>query len=369
MRLLFFGDIFLINANNVKIGNELAQFIEHSDYRIVNFEAPITTDNACSIHKSGPNIAQDPNSIKWIEDNGFNIISFANNHILDFGEKAYYNTLKSFKNSDTFGSGSVTEAYEPLIVSKDNIKIGFLAATHKEFGCHTEISDDKTIGAAWIGDPRFFNAIATAKQRCDKLYIFAHAGVEFLDIPLPEWRNFYSRLIDLGADGVIASHPHVPQGIEYYNGKPIVYSLGNFIFQRTDDKYPKHWNTGIIFEIEISEKDINYSIIPISYSPAENIVEIDNSEETKSHIAYLNDALLKGNYDKILDQSIELLAPQYGYMFSTSNYFKPNLSLRFCKNIIRPFLNRTYDQIDCYNLFNCESHRWVMQRLLSKNKL
>ena len=84
------------------------------------------------------------------------------------------------------------------------------------------------------------------------LIVQVHAGVELLDVPIPEWRAKYRQLIDLGADVVIAHHPHVMQGIEEYKGKLICYSLGNFYFD-----YPSNhpqWNTGAMLTLDFQHK-------------------------------------------------------------------------------------------------------------------
>src|SRR5690606_3657601 len=113
----------------------------------------------------------------------------------------------------------------------NGIKIGFFAGTSCDFSALKDKWTDKDkVGCSWINQIQVNNIIRTAKEQCDHLIILSHGGIEFMDVPLPEWRDRYRELIDLGADAVIGTHPHVPQGIEIYNKKPIFYSLGNFYF-------------------------------------------------------------------------------------------------------------------------------------------
>ena len=72
--------------------------------------------------------------------------------------------------------------------------------------------------------------IRKGREDCDYLVVYIHWGIERNDMPEEYQRQIGKQCIDAGADLVIGSHPHVLQGIEYYNGKPIVYSLGNYVF-------------------------------------------------------------------------------------------------------------------------------------------
>ena len=80
------------------------------------------------------------------------------------------------------------------------------------------------------------------KKELDYLFILPHDGIEYIDIPMPETIARYRDFIDYGADGVIGAHPHCPQGWEEYKGKPIFYSLGNFLFNSKEGYDYRAWN-------------------------------------------------------------------------------------------------------------------------------
>lgn len=116
------------------------EIIASGDFNSINFEAPIPPPHpyhqfinkilwvlACMIEwqgfpKSGPSLSQDNEGPKWLEANGFGIVSVANNHIMDYGEGAMEYTKSSFSSSLVFGAGSWTEAYSPCIIDKDGAK-------------------------------------------------------------------------------------------------------------------------------------------------------------------------------------------------------------------------------------------------------
>ena len=85
-------------------------------------------------------------------------------------------------------------------------------------------------------DPKILvDEIKKLREQCDYLVVYVHWGIERSERPEDYQRSLGKQYIDAGADVVIGSHPHVLQGVEYYKGKPIVYSLGNFIFRK---QYP-----------------------------------------------------------------------------------------------------------------------------------
>ena len=231
-RIMIFGDFKANKVKRLNLDGALVRMLNESDINIVNFEAPVKTGHS-PIHKSGPNISQDIQAPEFLEQLGFNVISLANNHLFDFGPEGFLATKDAFSKESLIGAGTENEAYKPAVIeSKDGLKIGILAATHNEFGNHGALSANE-LGTASLLSPKFRESVrlSALDPGIDFLLIVSHAGVENVEYPLPELREIYRELIDLGADAVIASHPHIIQGLETYKDKPIAYSLGNFCFQ------------------------------------------------------------------------------------------------------------------------------------------
>ena len=368
-KLVFFGDFGVKDPDKLRIDTQLQSLIDEADIVGLNFEGCCHFGNIDS--PNGKPIPQSVDSANWCKDHGINLFSLANNHTMDFGREGLEGTLKTFPSDIvSVGAGDWDEAYRLKVLETNGNKVGFLAATSADFSALKNRFDDKgKIGCAWVNSPSFTTSILHAKQECDYLVLIIHAGVEHLDVPLPEWREKYRSLIDLGADAVIASHPHVPQGIEDYNGKPIYYSLGNFCFDGTKapDRYPKYWTNSLAAIIEFEDSYIKFSYIPIIRD--ENTLKIDESTDIKEHIGRLCSILLDDEeYEKILDAESERFFKQYsGWLLSGFNAVKTEWTIAAFKALIHNLLkkNRGGYRIALHQLRE-ESTQYAMQRYLKK---
>ena len=128
-----------------------------------------------------------------------------------------------------------TEAHKPLILERNGLRIALLG--YVEFKPRSFEAGAHLPGVAWSGeDDQVIEDIAAARRdyHADIVIPYMHWGWEEEPNPSPRLREFARRMIDAGADMVVGGHPHVTQGAEMYKGKPIVYSLGNFLFNSFD---------------------------------------------------------------------------------------------------------------------------------------
>lgn len=369
MKIAFVGDCVIHNPDNHKIGDGLKQILNTCDVQVINFEAPVKFEGAKGIKKSGPVISQSADTPSWLEKAGFNVISLANNHMLDLQEKGLVKTSECFKDSILVGAGTYEDAHKAKGITLKGKSVGFIGLTHKEFGC-IDCSNPDRLGTADISSPKTYTALAEALKIYDEVFVVAHAGVEYLDYPLPQWREMYKALIDMGALGVIGSHPHVPQGFEVYKGKPIFYSLGNFAFQKShEDTIPRLWNSSILVVIDTDTDGFKWW--PLKYNQNSGIIDIDSDNGIKSHIEKISEVLQDDKqYKEAILKELEALNVIYKSMATTGG-LKPRKFLAKCKNLIRPLFNRKRvkpDYSHALNLFQCESHRWVMEYLLKTEK-
>ena len=231
-RVFFSGDVVNTSSNNSFISEEIKTIIKNQDFAVCNFEAPINGFGE-KILKVGPHISQKPDTIKQLKEAGFNLLLLANNHMYDYGETALVATIDEISNQDLdcVGAGmSYSSAYRAHIKEINGLKIAFLNASEAQFGVLDETDKNNESGYAWINHYLFDELVISSKRISDVVIVCVHAGLEDYNVPLEEWKSRYKRLCDLGADCIIGSHPHVPQGYEIYNNKPIFYSLGNFYF-------------------------------------------------------------------------------------------------------------------------------------------
>ena len=367
IQINFFGDYVVKDVEKLSISDELNTLISTANYNCLNFEAPLVGAEKNHIEKSGPSIYMDNKAVDFLADNHFNLVSLANNHIMDMGESGLNETILRLKDI-SFGAGKGKDAYKPFIVDKDGVKIAFLAVTHKEFCC---VIDENEIGSAWMCHPDIYTIIRKVKTEVDFLFIIAHAGIEYIDIPIPEIRRLYKSFIDAGGDAIVASHPHVPQGYEHYKEKPIFYSLGNFCFQNEVLQINRpYWNNSLAISFYIDSYSLSYEVHNIYYSQLDGKLSIDNTSEIQKHISYCNSLLNNTlTYEKTLDKYLHELRPFYTSMFNGSGWFQS----KFGKNLLRfLYYLLTFKRVNprhLLNAFQCESHRWLVIRMLENNIL
>lgn len=362
----FVGDLCLLSPSDIKLSDEFRKILS-SEFNVLNFEVPLKAEGQFSIKKSGPALCQSDETPEWVENNGWNVISLANNHALDFGEESLKKTLKSFSKTTLIGGGNFEEAYNTRVLqTKDGRKIGFFACTHREFGVLDDETDASKLGCAWICHPEVVKSILNARKKVDILIAYVHAGVEGFDQPLPEWRRQYKYFIELGCDAVVASHPHVPQGWEYYNGKPIFYSLGNFCFQKQSHSCDPHWyeSLGCVLSYDASG-ECKIDTYPLIYDDIKNEIRIDDRKEAIQHIAELNETLNDiRKYWNFINTRLPLEFDTYMWLFSISGMYQ-KISLRaYVEYLLRRILGKKRSMVHLLNNLQNESHRWAIERII-----
>lgn len=366
MKINFFGDfVAQSNCKDLLIGIGVRALLEQADINIVNFEAPSLEKNSESvpIKKSGPALKQNHQAALWLENNGFTFASLANNHIMDYGDSGYKSTLHSFNRIRCWGAGSWEEAYKPCICTIGEKKVAFIALTHCEFGTLTDRWDDRfNRGTAWINHPNVDHIIIETRKSVDWLFVFAHAGVEHIQQPLPEWRDRYRTFIDLGCDGVIASHPHIMQGWEIYKGKPIVYSLGNFYFPKFYKKQ-ESWYHSLCATITCTENEIHLDITPLVFDDCN--IRTDTSTETSAYLKAVNEVLVnEQRYMQEINATCMKMLDSYYNMFEAGGLMRYNL-YRLFKITARKILKKNTSNVThLINNLRCESHRFCICRAL-----
>lgn len=275
--------------------DELADRITEADYAICNFEAPIQGAGE-AVKKSGVHHSQLPQTISGLKEQGFDLLCLANNHMMDYGKTGLNKTIQEIKaaNLECIGAGSnFREAYQPLIKEINGMKIGFINACEAQFGV-IDYFRETGAGYAWINHREIDEQIIALKKQCDFVILLAHAGLEHYDIPQKEWRHRYKHFCNIGADAIIGSHPHVPQGYEYHNDSIIFYSLGNFYFDSKNFRAKEDRSFSVILELE-KNKSVNF--IPVYHHKEKGTVQV-SSPEKQIDLAGLN-AKLESNYENL----------------------------------------------------------------------
>ncbi len=172
-------------------------------------------------------------------DAGFNLVSLANNHTLDRGEKAVISSCNYWKTKDVLAAGSYTsneEANEIKIKEKNGIKYTLLAYTYGTNGIPVPQGKDYLVNI--YSDEKVKNDIEKVRDKVDVLLVSMHWGNEYQTEPTAEQKRQAEYLSSLGVDIIIGTHPHIIEPITYINDTLVIYSLGNFISaQSTNNDY------------------------------------------------------------------------------------------------------------------------------------
>lgn len=377
-RIIFSGDVLSTAACGQFVSASLCEQIRNADFSICNLEAPLiaSSDPIKPVPKAGPSISQPPQVASLLVDAGFKAVSLANNHMFDFGAAGYHSTVDACQKAGlaSFGAGTYDIARAPMTIELDGLRISFLACGEAQFGAHIE-ADPRTYGYPWINDPDFETHVTKLKNECDFLFLLPHAGLEDYPVPLSEWRSRYKSLCRAGADAVIASHPHVPQGYEHFNGKIIAYSLGNFFFDYGTYKTSENASFSIILDIK-PDRTISVSTIRHKVDFSEMKVTGPLVEGDGVDIEQLSKMLDSPQYQHVLSQVIEsafdneirpLLRAAHG-LPSTSSSFSSMIRcfLRFLIKRNRPNLGQ---DLLLLHMFRNESYRWALEAAFKQKEI
>ena len=241
-QLLFAGDILLSshvttaydNAGSINgvLDEGYQGEISGADIFMANQEFPFSDRGSAAPDKQFT-FRLTPSRVSMMNEIGVDIVTLANNHSLDYGTDALVDTCTAMDGAGIkyVGAGPDMNRARQLETMEVNGKtIGFLGAS-RVYPDANWVANSKKPGMVSGYDPTILlEEVNKAKESCDYVVVYVHWGVERDEKPQEYQRVLGKKIIDAGADLVIGSHPHVLQGIEYYNGKPICYSLGNFIF-------------------------------------------------------------------------------------------------------------------------------------------
>lgn len=356
---LFFAGDFCSNpsTSNIAVSDELKDLICSSDLKVINFEVPLKPDVELPPQQY-ERFWQHDDAPEFLRGLGFNLFSIANNHAFDWGNDGFKKT-KSALGEQAFGAGTYDEAYKVKVCEVNGVKVGFMALAYAAYtGVFDDVLNHEGLGCAYINDLRVNHDIVQAKKQVDYLFILPHDGIEYIDVPLPETIARYKDFIDWGADGVIGSHPHCPQGWEEYKGKPIFYSLGNFFFNSKEDTLYRawnrpHWYEGMCVEMTLGDGDMHYRIINTrNIDNVSLVVDHDASrdEHNEKLASYLKDdqayrdylhaqckRLTEGQEMPIIDGSFH----KYSLKSSTKRLLKSWIKILLKKEVSNDFALRT----------------------------
>ena len=240
------------------ISPELVEVMQSADIMCLNNEFTYS-NNGSPMEGKAYTFRADPARVAVLDQLGVDLVNLANNHVYDYGKQALLDTFSTLEENGIpyFGAGrTLEEAMHPCYMEVDGKIIAFVAASRAEKNKMTPQATEDSPGILRCYDTTLFvEEIREADANADFVIAYVHWGTEYSDVLEPVQEETAREYINAGADAIIGAHPHCLQGIDYYNGAPIFYSLRNYWFNS------KTLDTMLV-QLHIYGDDEGYAIEP-----------------------------------------------------------------------------------------------------------
>lgn len=373
MRILIAGDFcshgrvetLIEQGDYSSVFEEVRPYTSLVDFSIVNLESPVVSHEAKPIQKQGQNLRCSSNAIEALAWAGFNVITLANNHFLDYGREGVQDTLSACKRNEIESVGGGLNLFDAKKIFYKTIGdevVAIVNCCEHEFS----IATATTAGANPLNPVCQYYQIREAKENADYVLVIVHGGHEYYQLPSPRMVETYRFFIDVGADCVINHHQHCYSGYELYEKKPIFYGLGNFSFD-WDGLRNNIWNEGFMLQLKLNKKGgrINFDMIP--YIQGDETAGIKLVSEEKriifdKRIEELNNIIIQ---DDVLNNVFEdFVKTKKKVMLSNFYPFTNRYARALCnRNLLPSFWNKK-KALAIKNMVECEAHRDVLMNVL-----
>lgn len=311
------------------------------DYSIVNFECPVCKGGEKPISKIGPNLRCSFKGVEALKWAGFDCVTLANNHFLDFGREGVLNTTESCKEYglDIVGGGlNIHDASAILYKKIEGEILAIINCCEHEFSIATESS----AGCNPLNPIQQYYSIKEARKKANIVLVIVHGGHEHFQLPSPRMQETYRFFIDAGADAVVNHHQHCFSGYEEYHGKPIFYGLGNLCFDNPN-KRNGGWTEGYAVSIDFSSREPVFSLCPYKQC----------TEDVKVQLLPVD------SFDRIIDKLNSIINEHDELLAEVEKYY--TATVQQTSNLFEPIYNRYY--------FGAKRRGWLPSLISRKRKL
>lgn len=358
-------ELFVRGDAESLLGQELMDIMQNADYRIFNLEVPLT-DKKTPIDKCGPALIAPTATVAGMVGMKVDLLTLANNHILDQGQLGLVSTLKTLEKSGIayVGVGASPElATKPYVFCCGEKRIGVYACAEHEFS----IVQDGIPGANPYDPLESFDHVAALKAVCDYVIVLYHGGKEHYRYPSPVLQKTCRKFAEKGADLVVCQHSHCVGCKETYAGGTIVYGQGNFLFDYNSSDF---WNTGLLIQLD---EQLQVSYLPlircgngVRLAEGAEKEKILTDFETRSQEIQNTDFVREEyqRFAKSMQQCYMMVLSGINYrsfIFRVLNKLSGGKYLEF-------FLRRRFRKdrmLTLRNYIECEAHRELMLRSLT----
>lgn len=367
MKILITGDLVINKEySKSKIDDSVISLLKKTDLNIVNLEAPVTTSTS-KIIKTGPHLKADKNStLQVLKSLKVDVVTLANNHVLDYDEQGVSDTLQFCKenNIKTVGAGmNLNEASQTLYLDTKEGKIAIINFAENEWASAT----DNSAGAHPMDIIDNAYQIQEAKKQADFVFVIVHGGHEYYNLPSPRMQKQYRFYAEQGVDIVIGHHTHCISGNEVYKGVPIYYSLGNFLF--TSQSTIEDWYTGLVLEVNIENGNITSQLHPVKQEKESFELSLLNGNEkldvlnriSKYNAIIADEEKLKNEWDNYVNTKYDVYLNYWSpFSFISNRYVRGVLNRLGIKGLNKKGIALAL------NLMRCEAHADISKEVTNK---
>ena len=292
--ILFVGDIMMARGVSQLLDKygldypfkKIKNIFRGIDIVYGNLEGPVMA-NAAPVSLYSVNFAYPPDIVELLKNLGFTVLNIANNHIKDKGNQGLEETRKYLKENEIFSLGDYQSCDSKYYFQQNNLILIGANLTYGNNDCVEEILEN----------------VEKLQKENPNLYIIVtpHWGKEYTPFPTEFQKNTSHNFIDKGVDAIIGHHSHVVQLVEEYKGKPIFYSLGNFVF---DMYFSKEVQQELAVGMEINSKEVNFYLIPIKSEKSQ--LSLMNGDETLDFLTWLAEISSPSLEDSIQNGMIKI---------------------------------------------------------------
>jgi poly-gamma-glutamate synthesis protein (capsule biosynthesis protein) len=372
IRILFGGDVCpmgriqeaFVEGSPEDIFHDLLEEINASDLSIVNLECPFVSKETPIDKAGGVILGANARCIRGFAAAKWRVLNLANNHSFDHGAKGLRETIQTIKEAGLgyVGAGeNIDEAQTPLVKEIDCERVVIYAMAENEYS----IADEKMPGANPLDLINCVNAIRRYKQG-GIFIIILHGGKEHYPYPTPEMVRRCRFMVDMGADAVICCHAHCPLPWEIYADRPIVYGLGNLVFE-SSRAMPDSWYEGYLAALTIEDRGVALEIIPYFQSQGGlGARKMDEGaqerflDEMKRRNAQTSDPVfLQNRWAEFCSREKKTyLTELFGY----------NRYMRKMSRLLIRTLHSRKEVLTALHLCQCETHREVLNTLFKHER-
>lgn len=286
---------------------DVALRLAAADVTVGNLESPLSSAGSQEPSKS-VTFRGAPKGIEGLQAAGFDFVSLANNHALDYGKAALADTIGALDAAGIGHAGAGPDrgaAYAPSIIVRKNTRIAYLAFS--DVVPPGFAADARRGGIASGGTLRTVtDAVKKAKTQADYVIVSFHWGVEYQDDATSQQVHDARAVIDAGADMVAAHHPHVIQAVEMYKDKLIAYSLGDFVF----DHFSRKTGEAFILDASIGPSGVSAVTVTPVYLDTSGKPSIVEGKDATVILQRLKTISAKRNTDVLIQGSTAVVVPR-----------------------------------------------------------